>query len=274
MSQENLLKELRMLLIAFLAYASGKGWVTATDAGLLTQIATPIGLLAGPWIWSVYTSWGKKLVPHDSVAIAKSEVVGAAAPGLTVGIPGDTVKVVGCLIAFLFVMHSSNVMAQGLPKLKPLTGNIQKDFGPQSKPAPSTSTANGLSGVLANITSALQQFNDGVSNVEKTVVDTALNDVNNAILDASNHNDQISLPCWQSIKLLLDIAPSEWPTPPTNPIGIALGIQIQRDFLNSIMGTQATSLKVACAALWGDQLQIITQVGALLGVRIATGGAL
>jgi hypothetical protein len=64
--------------------------------------------------------------------------------------------------------------------------------------------------------------------------------------------------------------PSQWESPPGD-IGIALGIQIQRDLLNSITGNDAGSLKVACAALWGDQLKIVVNVGALLG-KIATGG--
>jgi len=59
---------------------------------------------------------------------------------------------------------------------------------------------------------------------------------------------------------------------PPGDIGIALGMQIQRDLLNSITGNDASSLKVACAALWGDQLKIVANIGALLGIKIATGG--
>jgi hypothetical protein len=34
----------------------------------------------------------------------------------------------------------------------------------------------------------------------------------------------------------------------------------------------ASSLKVACAALWGDELKIVMNVGAWLAIKIATGG--
>ena len=89
--------------------------------------------------------------------------------------------------------------------------------------------------------------------------------------DAAKHNDAIAKPCWDANLVLLKGLPSQWENPPTD-IGLALGIQIQRDLLNSITGNDATSLKVACAALWGDQLKIVANIGALLGIKIATGG--
>jgi hypothetical protein len=110
-----------------------------------------------------------------------------------------------------------------------------------------------------------------VRKITKEIVDKAIADVQAASDDAAKHNDTIAKPCWDANLALLKGLPSQWESPPAD-IGLALGIQIQRDLLNSITGNEATSLKVACAPLWGDQLQIIANVGALLGIKIATGG--
>jgi hypothetical protein len=123
-----------------------------------------------------------------------------------------------------------------------------------------------------SVDAAIGNFNSGIQKITKDLVDKAISDVTAAQTDAQNHNDQISKPCWDANLSLLKSLPSQWENPPPSPIGIALGIQIQRDLLNAITGNEATSLKVACAALWGDQIAIVGKLGALLGIRIATGG--
>ena len=101
--------------------------------------------------------------------------------------------------------------------------------------------------------------------VAKDIVDKGIADTMAASLDAQNHNDLISKPCWDAQTGFLKQLPVEWQTPPTD-IGPALAIQISRDLLNTINGNEATSLKVACAALIGDQLHIINQTLAIVGV--------
>src|SRR5258708_3289550 len=108
MTQTFLMGQLRLLLVATLAYAAGKGLITSADSGLLISIATPLGAIAAPWIWSIYTNIGKKLVPKESVAIAKEDTVGGAIVGATIAVPKDVVKVVGCLLAFIFVIGTND----------------------------------------------------------------------------------------------------------------------------------------------------------------------
>jgi hypothetical protein len=151
------------------------------------------------------------------------------------------------------------------PRLRAPTGDLIKDLG--IKPA---ATPSATAGATAT-DDALSSFGQQIRKITKDLVDKAISDVQAALDDATKHNDAISIPCWQANLDLLKGLPSQWETPPAD-IGIALGIQIQRDLLNSITGTDAKSLKVACAALWGDQLKIVANVGALLGVKIATGG--
>jgi hypothetical protein len=168
----------------------------------------------------------------------------------------ETAKIIGAVLAAFLIFGSGDASAQ----IK-LTGNPQKDFANIGRPAaPSIPQDN-----------AMEKFGAEIQKIEKTIVDKAVVDVQAAIDDATNHNDQISLPCWQSTLTLLNGLPTQWPTPPKE-IGVALGIQIQRDLINQITGTDAKSLKVACAALWGDQLKILLNIGGMIGIRIATGG--
>jgi hypothetical protein len=74
-TQSFFLGQLRLALVAILAYCGGKGWLTPTDAGLATALITSLGPLVGPWIWSIYSNLNKKLVPQDSVAVSSKNVV-------------------------------------------------------------------------------------------------------------------------------------------------------------------------------------------------------
>jgi len=120
---------------------------------------------------------------------------------------------------------------------------------------------------------AFDQLHQGLQKVAKDAADHAIADLNAAITDATNRNDAISLPCWQANLAFVQMLPVEWPTPPTE-IGIALGIQIKRDLLNAVTGSQPGSIKVACAALFGDEMKIFVNIAAMFGLRVATGGAL
>ena len=88
--------QLRLAMVAFFAYAGGRGWLTPQDAGFATAMITAVGPLVLPWAWSIYTNINKKLVPHDAIAIAgDTPHSGAPAPGLTISLPANTAKVVG-----------------------------------------------------------------------------------------------------------------------------------------------------------------------------------
>ena len=174
------------------------------------------------------------------------------------------------ILALALCLLASPALAQGLPKLKPLTGDLGADLG--LKKGTTAVTPGAVEPTAGTVDSALSTFNGNLQKLTKELVDKAIADVTAAQLDATNHNDVISLPCWNANLTLLNGLPTQWQNPPTFPVGLALGIQIQRDLLNSITGDGATSLKVACAALWGDQLKIVANVAALLGIRVATGG--
>jgi len=172
------------------------------------------------------------------------------------------------LLATLLALAISAAQAQQAPRARPqITGNIVEDakanLGLPGKPAASVNPAES---VFDNLHAQLQK-------TTKDIADKAILDLNAAITDATNRNDAISLPCWQANLAFVQMLPVEWPTPPTE-IGVALGLQIKRDLLNAVTGSQPGSIKVACAALFGDELKIFLNIGALFGLRVATGGTL
>lgn len=89
MTQTFFLGQLRLMAVAIIAYGTGKGWFTPADSGLISGLLGPIGLLAGPWLWSIYSNVNSKLVPKDSVAIAADHVAAGY-----VATPGAMVKLV------------------------------------------------------------------------------------------------------------------------------------------------------------------------------------
>jgi hypothetical protein len=161
------------------------------------------------------------------------------------------------LAAFLPVLAVGSAEAQ-TPRL---TGNIVKDIqsATAAKPSTSVATAAPLAGINFNTIGQKLQA------LAKEVIDKGIADLAAASTDAQNHNDLIAKPCWDAQSAFLKQLPAEWQTPPTD-IGPALAIQISRDLINSITGNDQTSLKVACAALIGDQISIINQTLAIVGV--------
>lgn len=229
--------------------------------GILVTIESAIGQGAVKLTNVVPEAWAPIIIGWCTLLAFIGNVLMTALAGYSSKTAGPLVKplvlvavIVGSLFAF-----PGDARAQ----LKPLTGNIRTDLGIASKPA--------ASAPAGSVDGAVQSFGEGIQKIEKALVDKGIADLTAAISDATNHSDNISLPCWQANLKLLQSLPSQWETPPS-PIGIALGIQIQRDLLNAITGNDKDSLKVACAALWGDQLKIVANLGALIGVRIATGG--
>jgi hypothetical protein len=222
------------------------------------------GALPEAWV-PVITKWCAILGAINSTILTAASGYSSNKSGpLANGIPAQVAKAL--ILVAMIVIGSIAMMSPShaqVLKRPVLTGNIISDIK-SNAPVPS-----GLGG----FDKAFADFNAGVQKIAKDVVDKSIADLKAAVLDATNHNDAISLSCWNANLILLQSLPVEWENPPTE-IGLALGIQIQRDILNAITGDQATSLKVSCAALWGDQLSIVAKVGALIGVRVATAGLL
>lgn len=194
-----------------------------------------------------------------------------AATALTVLAADRSEPAIKAIVNVVLIAFAVSLLLAGAPAMAQqvraprLTGDVAKDFN--LKPVSPSGTTQGATAT----DDALSSFGQQVRKITKELVDKAITDVQAASDDAAKHNDTISKPCWDANLALLKGLPSQWENPPTD-IGIALGIQIQRDLLNSITGNDAGSLKVACAALWGDQIKIVANVGAMLGVKIATGG--
>lgn len=164
------------------------------------------------------------------------------------------------LLALIPCLLLTPAWAQRRPAL---TGNPIEDIKTDLKggvPAPTKqATTNTVAGLNFNT------IGEKLQAVTKDVLDKAIADLTAASADAQVHNDKISQPCWDAQAAFLKSLPAEQATPPTE-IGPALAIQISRDILNSVTGNDASSLKVSCAALIGDQLSIINQTLGLVGL--------
>lgn len=90
MTPDFILGQLRLAAVAFLAYAGGKGWLTPSDAGLLTALGTALGPLIVPWAWSIYSNVNVVHVATNSAAAKVAEVektdVAAASTGAAVAL--------------------------------------------------------------------------------------------------------------------------------------------------------------------------------------------
>lgn len=133
MTPDFMMGQLRLILVAVISFAVGKGWVTSADASALTQIAQAATPLIVVWGWSLATNWQKKYVPAGSVAIdAEHVLAGQAVPGSTVTLgnigvlagkgPAIAAKVIGCLIALILTaplitsaLAADNLPAQSVP---------------------------------------------------------------------------------------------------------------------------------------------------------------
>lgn len=141
MTQTLFLAQLRVIMLVFIAYAAGKGWLSSVDAGLVTQILTPVGLIAGPWAWSIYSNINSRLVPQHAIVI-DPVVTKANSGNTTATVQTDagtmTGKVVSALLAAILLgSFAGDARAQSpLPRPRlPLTGNIINDIAAaQGKP--------------------------------------------------------------------------------------------------------------------------------------------
>jgi hypothetical protein len=72
-----LMSQLRLTLVAVLAYGGGKGWFTPADASLITALAASLGPIVVPWAWSIFSNLGTIRVSNGSAAavVAKVEEV-------------------------------------------------------------------------------------------------------------------------------------------------------------------------------------------------------
>jgi hypothetical protein len=69
MTQDFVMGQLRMALMALVAFAGGKGWLTPTDSGLVIAFVTAVGPIFAPWIWSIVVNINTKRAPQQAVVI-------------------------------------------------------------------------------------------------------------------------------------------------------------------------------------------------------------
>jgi hypothetical protein len=126
-----LMSQLRLALVALLAYGGGKGWFTPADTTFYLALASSLGPVIVPWAWSIFSNLGKVSVVSGSAAatvaaVEKKDPASASAGAATA--VAATAKIL--MVAFLLsAMLIPSAFAQ-TRKLAPpaLTGDLKKDL--------------------------------------------------------------------------------------------------------------------------------------------------
>jgi hypothetical protein len=131
MTMDFFLGQLRLALVAALAYCGGKGWLTPTDSGLAMALITSLGPIIGPWIWSVYVNINGKIVPqHAMVVDPINTIANADKPSATVQTSAGTItgKVLGILVLLAAGALAWPGDAHAQARLVKPTGNLVNDL--------------------------------------------------------------------------------------------------------------------------------------------------
>lgn len=69
--------QLRLAVVALLAYGGGAKWFTPEAAGLYLTLFTTLGPITIPWAWSIIANYGQVHIDRNSAAavVAKVEAV-------------------------------------------------------------------------------------------------------------------------------------------------------------------------------------------------------
>lgn len=137
----------------------------------------------------------------------------------------------------------------------------------KATPAPSAQPA---------ATGGLSKLMSDLAGLQKKIVDDAIADITAADADASmlvnpsdpaSFRDPISHACYPAAIRFL----SELPVA-TAPTGTLIAVQLfqkKRDFIMQIQAGLPVYLKLGCAPLLGDEVQVLTKLMGLVGVKVA-----
>lgn len=132
MTYDFFLGQLRVAMVAILAYSGGKGWLTPADATLATALASSLGPLLLPWVWSIVRNYDAKIVPNSAV-VAKGAIAlfagfilfaphAARAADFAVKAPATMASITGCTaqncsgpyVDFGLLNQNANIVSGGL----------------------------------------------------------------------------------------------------------------------------------------------------------------
>lgn len=72
-----LASQLRVALVAILAYGGGRGWFTPADTTLALALMSSLGPLCVPWIWSIVSNLGTVRVAVAPASTAAAKIIAA-----------------------------------------------------------------------------------------------------------------------------------------------------------------------------------------------------
>lgn len=249
------------------------GFMTAIEMGFISGQVSFDHLMPASWI-PYALAYCKVLAFAGGLLTGAHGVAALMSPRMDV--PAAVAKAIALfailLLSSLFVMpamaQSSRV--NGVPGLKPIL---------LPKPAPATTSAPASSGdPLAEFMAQLEKVTQ--DNIEGIIADVQAADADagtiitpaipasgtQAAIDAVV-KDPIAHACYPAIVRFLQSIPAV-----AAPTGKFVGVQLfqaKRDFVAQLQAGLPVYLKLGCAPLLGDEINIAVQTLALVGVRVA-----
>lgn len=188
-----LMSQLRLALVALLAYGGGKGWFTPADTTFYLALASSLGPVIVPWAWSIFSNLGRVSVVSGSAAAQVAAIEKRDPASASVGASAATAAVVKILlIAFVLstFLASGAAMAQARRPLQ-ITGD----------PIADTKSNLGIGGpgsvLTGNASKDLIALYGKLQAVSKTDLQYALN-------IANKKNNVAAGQCWTAIITQID----------------------------------------------------------------------
>lgn len=226
--------QLRLALTAVLAYGGGKGWFTPTDAGLIMGVATALGPIALPWIWSIASNIGKVSIKSNSAAAVVAKVEATDVPSAIAGATSAMTAVANKAGVIVSLIALAGLLTFGTAHTATKT--------PLPKPSPLT---------------AIKQF--------------TVDDLTAAAADATANGDY-SADCWNALIPLVQ-AQADTLALPTS-IGAAQLLQKARDLDRKVTAGIPDAIKKTCGPVLWDAQQTLLKLGIQTGAAFVPGGGL
>lgn len=213
---------------------------------------------------------------HSFLAYVGMAIIGAvAAPGAfgrvsTLSVPPIVKAAIVVAFALSFLVAGGSAQAAQMQ----FTGNAIADAKANAArlKAAASPTAPGASDALTDLMNK-------ITKVQNQVVTDAVTDINAADAaaaaltnpsDASSFADPIAHACYPALVKFLQGLPVA--TAPTGTLQVAQIFEKKRLFVIQIQAGLPVSLKLGCAALVGDEVQIFIKAMGLVGVTVSTAG--
>lgn len=246
------------------------GFVINIQKGIGQGAISLTNMVPDSWIPHI-VAWNNGLAWAGLMLMTALAALSSSNSGPLISVPNlqlpsiDAAKTIVKVLLVAFAL--SFLVAGGSAQAVTLTGNAQADLAAaraaKAKPAPQSPTD-----VLTKIMNDISKVKAEV--ITGTVADITAADADAATLlnstDPASFKDPIAHACYPAEIKFLQSLPSA--DAPTGSYVLVQLFQRKRDFVAQLQAGIPAYLKLGCAALLGDEIQILTKSLALVGVTL------